>query len=344
MSRIVIELTNRCNLRCQHCPDGRHGGKGEMSLDIIAAILSSAQSEGFTEFAFTGGEPTLHRNFTDILKDTADAGYTFGFVTNGWSFAKHYDALLPLRDALTGLTFSMDGASAETHDHIRGKDSFRRLMQAFSICVLKGIPFAINMVITRANQHEIENITTLAAALGSRGLRFGHFIETGRPSSDTLALDYKERRNAEAHIWELQNSAAIPIAMAPGYHTTELFPCASLHSEEFNIDWQGNVSPCCHLSGFGTNWGSEEVVANLNHQGLAEALAQLRCNNESFRRNKLKRFSASNIGEENYSPCGDCLKQYGKPPAHALIPLAQLAKATRSAAISINKGIETCWP
>lgn len=63
MPRIVIELTNRCNLSCQHCFTGRHGGDTDFPLDILQKVLDEAKGCGFDVLAFTGGDPTVHAKF-----------------------------------------------------------------------------------------------------------------------------------------------------------------------------------------------------------------------------------------------------------------------------------------
>ena len=86
MRRILIELTNRCNLSCDHCLDGRHSATGDLKVDAMGIILQSARRFGFDSLSFTGGEPTLHPEFIDIIARVFNAGYGFGFVTNGWNF------------------------------------------------------------------------------------------------------------------------------------------------------------------------------------------------------------------------------------------------------------------
>ena len=56
--------------------------------------------------------------------------------------------------------------------------SYRRVMRAASICVLKDLPFTLNMVLTAQNRHEVAEMVGLAARLGSRGVRFGHLMPT----------------------------------------------------------------------------------------------------------------------------------------------------------------------
>ena len=46
------------------------------------------------------------------------------------------------------VTFSLDGAHEATHDRLRGTGSFRRVMRAASLCVVKELPFSLSMVVT----------------------------------------------------------------------------------------------------------------------------------------------------------------------------------------------------
>src|SRR5688572_24760418 len=121
MPKIVIELTNRCNLNCQHCFSGRHGGRDDLSLAILAKILDEAHAHGFDQLSFTGGDPTIHRNFFAVLEQSCAAGYRFGFNTNGWNFTSIYSQLLPYRQQLDMIVFSLDGAKEATHDQLRGR-------------------------------------------------------------------------------------------------------------------------------------------------------------------------------------------------------------------------------
>ncbi|MBE9540781.1 MAG: GTP 3',8-cyclase MoaA, partial [Proteobacteria bacterium] len=47
MPGIVIELTNRCNLRCLHCFDERHSADGDLKIETIEKILMEAKAHGF---------------------------------------------------------------------------------------------------------------------------------------------------------------------------------------------------------------------------------------------------------------------------------------------------------
>jgi pyruvate-formate lyase-activating enzyme len=309
MTKLVVELTDRCNLRCGHCPSGRHGGRSELPLEVLRRVLAEARRCGIDHLAFSGGEPTLHRRFAEVVASTAEAGLDFSMVTNGWSFPKHMDALLPYRDRLRMVTFSLDGAHEGTHDALRGRGSYRRVLQAASACVLRALPFAFNMVLTRDNRAEAPALVRLAAGLGALGVRFGHLMSDPHPASAGLELDPEERKALDAELKALQAESGFPVGFAPGGWSEDLFPCSALREEECNLDWRGRLGLCCHLSGF---TGAEQAVAaDLNAIALPEGLDALRRLRDDLRREKRERRESADWGDDDHFACWYCAKRFG---------------------------------
>jgi MoaA/NifB/PqqE/SkfB family radical SAM enzyme len=318
--KLVIELTNRCNLHCQHCFSGRHGGREDLPLALLQRVLDEAHAHGFGELSFTGGDPTVYRHLAEALQRTAAAGYCFALNTNGWNFAQVYPALLPYLEKLSIVTFSLDGATAATHDALRGVGSFRRVMAAMSICVVKGIPFSINMVLTRQSRYEVATLVNLAPRLGARGVRFGHLMPA--PSTTAIGLDLTpdERRAVEVEIRQLAATAALPVALAPGHHTTELFPCDPLNLQELNINCQGELTLCCHLSGHGAGVGNGDVMGSLADCSFGELYTRAVAENRRFRQAKFAHFKQGSIVETDYFPCWYCSRAYDKIPLAESLP------------------------
>ena len=314
MSRIVIELTNRCNLSCGHCFDERHAATGDLSLAILEKVLREGKSCGIEQLSFTGGEPTIHRRFREIIERVAEAGYSFSFVSNGTSFPRIYPLLHKYRRWFLGVTLSLDGAQEETHDRLRGKGSYRSVMRAISICVFKELPFTLNMVLTVENREQIGEMVELADRLGSHGVRFGHLMPTQETALRKLDLTPEERREVESNIWRLKKSAPIPVGMAPGYFSeSPFFPCGPLELEEYNLDYQGNLTLCCQLSGYSgpANYGGD-VIGNLNEITLAEACECFRERVATYLTDKQGKINGGEFGELDYFPCWYCVKYLGK--------------------------------
>lgn len=320
MAHIIIELTNRCNLSCQHCFSGRHGGRDDLPLALLHMVIAEARPLGFTRLSYTGGDPTVYRQFPEVIRLTAEAGYRLSFNTNGWNFPTFYPQLRPFRAALDVITFSLDGASEATHDRLRGKGSFRRVMQAISLCVIEDLPFSLNMVVTAHNRHELAAMVRSAARLGAVGLRFGHLLPAPITTAQNFDLSPAERKVVENEIRQLQRDADLPVAMAPGFHTSELFPCAPLRLQELNIDCLGNVSKCCHLSGHGDGVGVGDLVGNLHDISFTEAYGRVCALHAQFRQAKLAHFARGDARDEDYFPCWFCSVHYKKVGWLASIP------------------------
>jgi len=315
VSRLVVELTNRCNLRCRHCYDERHADTGELPLEILEKVLREAKDCGIDHLSFTGGEPTLHGRFAEIVRALCEAGFTFGFVSNGSTLPKIYGLLVRHRSNFKGATFSLDGAREQTHDSLRGKGSYRQVMRAASVCVAKDLPFTVNMVLTARNRSEIGEMVELAGRLGSAAIRFGHLMPTPDTAIRGLDLTLEKRRQTEGEIWRLRKGASLPVAMAPGYFSeSPFFPCGPLELEEFNLDFRGNVTLCCQLSGYQGGTPGTDVVGNLHEVSLAEACVRFRRKVEIYLDDKRHRVAGGGFTELDHFPCLYCVKYMGKAP------------------------------
>jgi MoaA/NifB/PqqE/SkfB family radical SAM enzyme len=319
--RIVIELTNRCNLRCHHCFEERHAATGDLPLEILDKVVREGKSCGIDHLSFTGGEPTIYRHFDEIVRRLCEAGYTFGFVSNGLNFPQIYPLLLTYREWFKGVTFSLDGAQEETHNRLRGKGSYRSVMRAASICVFKNLPFTINMVLTAQNRREIGEMVWLAERLGSRGVRFGHLMPTPETALRRLDLSPQERRKVEEEIWRLQKTAPVPVRMAPGYFSeSPFFPCGPLELKEFNLDYKGNMTLCCHLSGYSGPNTRADFMGNLCEVSLAEASDRFRQRVAKYLADKRDKVSRGEFSTLDHFPCWYCVKYLDKVSGLKNIP------------------------
>jgi MoaA/NifB/PqqE/SkfB family radical SAM enzyme len=313
MARLVVELTNRCNLHCQHCYEERHAATGDLSLEILEQVLQEGKSCGIDHLAFTGGEPTIHRQFAEIIARVGAAGYTFSFVSNGVNFPQIYPLLHRHRQWLKGVTFSLDGAREQTHDWQRGQGSYRRVLRAISICTVKEIPFNLNITLTARNRHEVAGMVRLAERLGSHRLRFGHLMPTPETALRQLDLSPHERREVEEEIWSLRKSVAVRVGMAAGYFSdSPFFSCSPLALQEFNLDYRGNLTLCCNLSGYAEAPSTTDVIGNLREMTLAEGCARFRQRVERYVADKRIQAERGALSALDHFPCWYCVKYLGK--------------------------------
>lgn len=318
--KLIFELTGLCNFSCIHCIR-EEGEASFLPLPLVERVLDEADRYGnVSSVAFTGGEPTLHPQFGELLALVARHGHRFAFVTNGWRFAeKTFAQLQPHREHVANVTFSIDGATEATHDALRRrKGSFRRLMEAITLCRFNGIPVHVNMVVTSANRGELHAMAVMASRLGVDALVYGHCQPTPHAVEAGLALDPAERRRVEDDIADLQRLFRMRILLAGDHYTPARFhQCPQLRMEELNVDHRGRLTLCCMLSGFRGGAPDSDVVADLNEVSLVEAHRQLLAEIADVNREKLQRVEAGVFEEKDHFICTHCLERYRKLPPRA---------------------------
>ncbi len=315
MAKIIFELTNLCNFSCIHCLRSEDGPKHYLAPDLVERVLEQARAYGEFDFiAFTGGEPTLHPEFGRIVGAVAGAGFPYGFVTNGWQFEKTLGQIEPYLDQLRNINFSLDGAREETHDHIRRRDgSFRRIVQAISLCRFRELPVHINMVVTTANRSQLQEMAVLASRLGCEALGYGHCQPTADGLAAGLVPTLEERRRIEAEVAALQGMFQLEIAFAGDHYSPSLFhQCPQLRMEELNIDYRGFLTACCTLSNYRGGLEDTDVIADLAEVSLYEAHRRLVSKIAEINREKLERLADGNRREADHFICTHCLEHYDK--------------------------------
>jgi len=326
--RLSVELANICNLHCSYCfraDENLYSSHAEFfPIDLLRHVIAEARTAAnVTRINFTGGEPTLHPNFAEILRTIGDAGLTTSFVTNGWHFDRVWPAIQENRDAVSHVAFSLDGVTREAHDRWRGKGSFDRLVQAFSRCYISRLPFGMKIVIRRDLMDQLEQIAIFAARMGAASLHFVHVMPTSNAVVDDSALTLNEQRVAEQEIAILARIFKMDIGIDVGYYNIDETrpPCAPLAGTSMNIDYRGRLSLCCNLSGFRGAAEEQDVVADLNIESFASAYARflaLVALQLQRRKDALAALHAQSLTPDVYtgSPCMFCLQSFNKIPWH----------------------------
>jgi MoaA/NifB/PqqE/SkfB family radical SAM enzyme len=300
-----------------HCIRAEDGPHHDLPVTIVNKVLTEVQAyQPISLVAFTGGEPTLHPQFADMVELVATYGYPFTFVTNGWNFPQTFSKIQDWKNKLESVSLSLDGASETTHDTLRRQPgSFRRLMQAISLCHVHGVPVHINMVVTRANRDELEAVAILASRLGCAALGYGHCQPTPDALAADLVLNARERRDVETEIAALQQIFTMPIFLAGDHYTAARFAqCPQLHMQEFNIDYRGYLTACCTLSNYRGGTPDTDVLADLHKMSFVEAHRRLIAKIAQINQEKLERLATCVPTEAEQFLCTHCLLHYQKVP------------------------------
>lgn len=149
-------LTERCNLSCHHCIRGEKGETVLPSQQVSVILDSLASSFPHSSLVLTGGEPTLHPNFNDILL-CADNFFRehIAITSNGctpyWRKKENLDMIVKYN---VKVQISLDGEQT-THDQIRGRGTFQYTLNTIQQLKLQGAKVSIATVATLENINKI---------------------------------------------------------------------------------------------------------------------------------------------------------------------------------------------
>jgi SynChlorMet cassette radical SAM/SPASM protein ScmF len=186
LSSLYLYLSSGCNLACRHCwiapeyllnPD-----KGEyLKYEYIASAIEQAKPLGLRSVKLTGGEPLLHPRFRDIVSLLRENQLSIVIETNGLLIDEDLAAFLAEGENKPFVSVSIDGAKAETHDHLRGvPGAFRRSMRAIEELVKVGFHPQIICTLHQGNRHEIDELTEMAEKIGCGSVKFNFIQQMGR--------------------------------------------------------------------------------------------------------------------------------------------------------------------
>ncbi len=169
LRELWLHVNDFCNLSCAHClvssgPDRGQGLSTKMLLDAIdqGALL------GAERFFFTGGEPLTRPDVVELARHiVADYQRELVILTNGTVFkGDRFKQLLTLAGERLRVQISLDGASSQTNDPIRGDGTFERVLEGIRAAVAAGLRPSLTMTLLHRNLGDVEPFVRLAASLG----------------------------------------------------------------------------------------------------------------------------------------------------------------------------------
>ncbi|MFO7839794.1 MAG: radical SAM protein [Desulfosalsimonadaceae bacterium] len=116
---INLDLTTACNFACPHCVDSEIINTGGfLPLEEVKKSLDTLRAHGLLSVILLGGgEPTLYKNFGEVVRFMKDLGLQVGIVTNG-SRLERVAEIAPLLGKHDWLRLSLDAAGQETFDKL----------------------------------------------------------------------------------------------------------------------------------------------------------------------------------------------------------------------------------
>jgi MoaA/NifB/PqqE/SkfB family radical SAM enzyme len=164
---ISLYLTYRCQSRCPHCFLVENGklGRYELPLERCLSIIDEASERRFFLLVLSGGEPLLHPGFSRVISHARKKGLLPLLGLTGVGVGDEH--IKQIADqAIPTVQLSLDGATAQSNDKIRGTGSFAEVTGTIVRFQWAGIKANLAICLHRENAYEAVHMFELARSLG----------------------------------------------------------------------------------------------------------------------------------------------------------------------------------
>jgi radical SAM protein with 4Fe4S-binding SPASM domain len=239
---LSIEPTTACNLGCPECPSGLKKftrPTGKMDLLFHRALLKSVGKQVFYINYYFQGEPFLHPQFLDLIKEAKKQKIYTSTSTNA-HFIDQVKADEIVQSGLDRLIISIDGMTQETYENYRVNGKLSKVIEATKCLIASknrlksSTPHLIfQFLAVRQNEHEVPSVFKLAKEIGIKEVR----IKTAQ------LYDYKNGNtlmpeNDEFSRYKLTSNGTYVLKYRTGNHCWRMWSSSVL-------TWDGKVVPCC---------------------------------------------------------------------------------------------------
>jgi len=190
-----VAVTSRCGAGCEGCyldarPDGAH-----VPREALESTLDELAAAGVFTVAFGGGEPLLRDDLGELGRAARARGLLPVVTTSGIGLTERRAASL---GAFAQVNVSYDG-DEEVYADVRGFPGAHAAERAMRMLHDAGVPFGVNVVLTRDSFDALETTLLRARSLGAREAQLLRYKPAGRAAR----LDYLARRLSRDQVARL---------------------------------------------------------------------------------------------------------------------------------------------
>lgn len=269
----VVSLINICNLKCSYCYVGapsvdKESRKQVTRSEVIefAKVLLHQGGNTTKSIQLFGGEPTLHNEFVDIVRELRSLGLIVRVSTNLTAGkVRSTDFVKILTDVGVEWRVSIDSLNQNKHDEFRGQGNLNRVFANLNYAKALGANISLRATLTRDRATEIRDIAYYCLENNFQ-LTYGSIIATGEAEHgfdvlagdmhllDRILFDEIDKQPLLAKIilpsplgWALKSLYLLRPPHLPRFtfymgEDGSIYPMDSLVAEEFKLGERTNIN------------------------------------------------------------------------------------------------------
>ncbi|MFQ5887602.1 MAG: radical SAM protein [Candidatus Hydrothermarchaeales archaeon] len=323
----VWNITKRCNLKCKHCYIGAEDKsfKGELTTEEALALIEDLGEMRTPVLLFSGGEPTIRKDFFELGSKASDLKIRAVVSTNGTLITPEVAEKM-LASGFKYVGVSIDGLP-EVHNAFRGvHNAFERSINGIKNAMGAGLKTGVRFTVSRFNYQDLPGVIDRVVDLGVPRFCMYHLVYAGR-GKDIAGQDLTNEQNRELVEFLIEktlelhdNGVEIEVLTTDNHadgvylrnyieehdpeRADEIMQLLKMHGgcsaghKTSNVDPFGNVHPCQFWSHLTLGNVRERRFSEIWNDPDNDFLKQMRTK-PSYLKGKCSRCSFNNV-------CGGC--------------------------------------
>ncbi|MDC1538963.1 GTP 3',8-cyclase MoaA [Pelagibacteraceae bacterium] len=200
---IRLSITDVCNFKCGYClPNGYfkvENKLGFLNLDEISNLVAAFTELGVSKIRITGGEPTVRKDFFEVLKNIKSEHEISNLVitTNGYKLNEIAEELIATR--INGINISIDSLDRNKFKEITGQDRLPQILEGINILQNKGFKnIKVNAVLLKNVNDSLEEFQNWERFINNNEIDF-RYIELMQTGDN---LEYFKKYHTSAFVFK----------------------------------------------------------------------------------------------------------------------------------------------
>ncbi|MFB3851308.1 MAG: radical SAM/SPASM domain-containing protein [Acidobacteriota bacterium] len=261
-----FEITYNCNFNCKFCynPVFRKGQEKikknlvketPLTISEYSAIFEKLKKGGVLFLTLSGGEPLVHPQFFEILKEAKKNAFCVRIFSNGSLIDEECARKLKENGAFC-IEISIYGSDKESYEETTGRgEDFEKVLNAIKYLKNEGIIVYLKCILTKITEKKMDEIQKIADDLGVI-LRWDPVLS---PSEEGFDYPLKFRASEEG-LYRLLTEDKFKVGSSP-FERGEGESLCTIGRVQVTIDPFGNIHPC-------PQW--KEILGNVRKDDIFE--------------------------------------------------------------------------
>ena len=186
---VEIELTKRCNWKCKFCYNvWKHSKTFDNSIDIelntFKQIIDESVLNGCNLIRLSGGEPTFHPFFYEMVQYASERGCKIALFTNGSNVNEDFIKFIKQNNVIKVL-ISLHGLEKQHEEFTGVKGSYKNTIDVLKLLIANGIDVSVETLLSgKLDKNSIFIMAKMLKNIGVENWNFMPYVSTGSVEID----------------------------------------------------------------------------------------------------------------------------------------------------------------